>query len=121
MASGTQATISGTTIASNSAVNLGGGLFVDDGSAIGMSQSRVYRNTAASGGGLYVGNVGQSSGTIQSSALADNSTYQIHEQACAPLQPTILNYQDNVITPRSGQLDSVLLDVWRHHLDDWRV
>jgi hypothetical protein len=105
MASGVHAAISGTTIASNAAVDLGGGLFVDDGSIVNVTQSQVYRNTAASGGGLYVGSIGAPSGTIESSTLADNSSYQIHEQACSPLQRTILRYQNNAITPQSGQSD----------------
>ena len=105
MASGTAATLTGVTIAGNSAVNLGGGLFIDDGTVISVAQSRIYHNTARSGGGVYVGNIGTSSGTIQSSVLADNSQYQIHEQACSPLQRTILSYQGDVIAPRSGQSD----------------
>jgi len=105
MASGTSATIDGTTIARNSAVNFGGGLFVDDGSMLNLTNSRVYGNTAASGGGMYVGSIGPPSGTVQGSVLADNTTYQIHEQACPPLQRTILNYQNNRITPRPGSSD----------------
>ena len=105
IALGAQVTINGSTIAGNAAVDFGGGLFVDDSAVLNMTSSRVYKNTAGSGGGLYIGSNGPPSGTIQSSILADNSTYQIHEQACAPLQRTILNYQGNAITPRSGQSD----------------
>ena len=105
IALGAQVTINGSTIAGNAAVNFGGGLFVDDSAVLNMTSSRVYKNTAGSGGGLYIGSNGPPSGTIQSSILADNSTYQIHEQACSPLQRTILNYQGNAITPRSGQSD----------------
>jgi parallel beta-helix repeat protein len=105
LALGSQSTISNSTIAGNNAVNFGGGVFLDDSAVLNVSQSRIYRNVAGSGGGLYVGNNGPPAGTIQSSTIADNSTYQIHEQACSPLQRTILNYQNNVITPRSGQSD----------------
>src|SRR4029453_11064438 len=73
MALGAQATITGTTIAGNAAVNFGGGFFIDDGADLNMTSSRVYKNTAASGGGLYVGSIGPPSGTIQSSTVADNS------------------------------------------------
>jgi hypothetical protein len=105
LALGSTALIHGTTIARNAAVDFGGGLFIEEGSFINMSQSQVYRNTAGSGGGLYVGSFGPPSGTIQGSTIADNNNYQIHEQACAPLQATILSYQNNVVTPRSGQSD----------------
>ena len=105
LALGTTATISGATIAGNSAVNFGGGLFIDDSAVIGMSDSRVYRNTAGSGGGLYVGGLGPSSGTIQNTTIADNSTFQIHEQACSPVGTPILTYNNNDITPRIGFSD----------------
>ncbi len=105
MALGSRASLTGVTIAANSAVDFGGGLFIDDGAVLNMAQSRIYRNSATSGGGLYVGNNGPPSGTIQSSIVSDNSHYQIHEQACAPLQRTILTYQNNVIAPSTGQSD----------------
>ena len=105
MATNAQATFTGATIAGNTAANFGGGLFVDGSSVINMTGSRIYQNTAPSGGGIYVGNNGTSSGLIQSSIIADNANYQIHEQACTPLQPSILGYTNNVVTPRSGQSD----------------
>jgi len=94
--------ISGTTIARNAAGNFGGGLFVDDGAVLNLTNSQVYANTAATGGGgIYVGNIGPPSGTVQASTIADNSNYQILEQACPPLQPTTLRYLNNTIAPGS--------------------
>jgi parallel beta-helix repeat protein len=105
LALGTSATISNATIAGNAAVNFGGGLFIDDNAVVSISDSRVYRNTAGSGGGLYVGGIGPPSGTIVDTTIADNSTHQIHEQACSPPGTPILTYTNNVITPRSGFSD----------------
>ena len=107
MSLGTSATITGTHIAGNSAEDFGGGLFIDDAS-VSVAQSTIYRNSAGSGGGLFVGNTGPPTGTVQSSVIADNSTHQIHEQACSPLAPTILTYSNNTITPRSGFTDLYL-------------
>jgi hypothetical protein len=105
IALGATLTIQNSTVARNSAVNFGGGLFVDDAATLNMSAVNVYANTAASGGGLYVGSNGPPSGTVQNSTIADNTTYQIHEQACGSLQRTILTYQSNTVTPQSGQSD----------------
>jgi hypothetical protein len=98
LALGSNVTIQDTTIARNSSVDFGGGLFVDSGAALNLSSSRVYANSAGSGGGMYVGSIGPPSGIVQGSTLADNSNYQIHEQACSPLIRTILEYQNNTIT-----------------------
>jgi hypothetical protein len=97
------ATISTTTIARNASANYGGGIYLDTSSSLAMSSSRVYANTAANGGGLFAG--ATTSGTVQTSIIADNSTYQIYEQACAPAVRTILAYVNNNITPRSGSSD----------------
>jgi hypothetical protein len=105
IATGSVVTLDGVTIARNQSVDFGGGLFVESAAQISMTNSRVYGNTSGSGGGLYVGSNGPPSGTIQNSTIADNSTYQIHEQACSPLQRTILVYANNVITPRAGFSD----------------
>jgi hypothetical protein len=105
LALGSSASIQDSTFARNSAVNFGGGVFVDDGAILNLTNSNVYANVAGSGGGLYVGSNGPPSGTIQGSTLADNSTYQIHEQACSPLVRTILTYQNNRITPRASHSD----------------
>ena len=105
IALGSNVTVTGTTIAGNAAANFGGGVFVDDNAVLNLTNSRIYRNTAGSGGGIYVGNIGAPSGTIQSSTIADNGAFQIHEQACGHLSPPILTYNDNVITPSQGQSD----------------
>jgi hypothetical protein len=97
------ATISSTTIARNAAANYGGGIFLDTSASLAMGSSRVYWNTATNGGGLFAG--ATTSGTVQNSIIADNSTYQIYEQACAPALRTILAYVNNNITPRSGSAD----------------
>jgi hypothetical protein len=102
---GSVATISGTTIARNASVDFGGGIFVDGSAVLNVSTSIIYANSANSGGGMYIGNNGPPSGTIQTSVLADNFNYQIHEQACPPLQPTILEYSNNNIVARSGFSD----------------
>jgi FG-GAP-like repeat len=90
------ASISGTTIAHNTAGQHGGGLFLNDQSSISMNFSHVYGNAAGTrGGGLFLG-VGQS-GTIQNSIIADNTgvspNSQIHEDAC-----NAVNYPNNLIT-----------------------
>ncbi len=102
---GSTANITSSTIARNTAVDIGGGLFVDEAVVLNVNGSTIYANSANSGGGLYVGNIGVSSGTVQNSTIADNFNYQIHEQACGPLVRTILNYSNNNIVPRSGQSD----------------
>jgi hypothetical protein len=100
-------TISGTTIARNAAGNFGGGLFVDDGAVLNLTNSQVYANTAATGGAIYVGSVGAPSGTVQGTTIADNSgAYQIQEQACGSPPPTILRYVNNVIAPGGSGLYS---------------
>ncbi len=105
LAGETSAVIDTTTIARNAASDLGGGLFIDGAVSIALRNSRVYANTSASGGGLYVGSSGTSTGTVQSNVIADNSNYQIHEQACGSLVRTILAYVNNNIIPRAGSSD----------------
>src|SRR5262249_6117079 len=50
IALGTNLTMQNSTVARNSAVTLGGGLFVDDGATVNLSAVNVYANTAGSGG-----------------------------------------------------------------------
>ena len=101
------ANITATTIASNVAGLNGGGVFMDDGAALQMSGSRIFGNIANNpnqfgGGGLFVGPNGSSSGTIDSSIIADNTQYQIFENPCPK---TRLTYTNNTITPRPGAND----------------
>jgi hypothetical protein len=101
------AVISDTTIAANTAAVYGGGVFVDDNASVSVSGSRIYGNTASlgngfGGGGLFVGPNGNNSGTIENSIIADNSGYQIVEHGCPKTQ---LTYNNNTITPRSGNTD----------------
>lgn len=98
------ATVTGTTIAHNTAGLYGGAVFLNDTVSIQMSGSRLYDNTASQGGGLFVG-AANVTGTVQSSTIADNVGYQIVEHGCPR---TTLNYIGNTITPRSGNSDFYL-------------
>jgi len=101
------ASISGSTIANNTADQFGGGIFMNDGvNTLNMSSSNVYANTAGQrGGGVFTGASGSGghlqSGTIQSSIIADNisgiTPGQINEEGCSSM-----TYQNNTITPLSG-------------------
>jgi predicted outer membrane repeat protein len=105
LASGAAVSIQSSTIARNSSANFGGGIFADEAVVLNVTGSRVYANSANSGGGLYIGNNGTASGVVQTTTIADNFNYQVHEQACSPLVRTILVYSNNNIVPRSGQSD----------------
>ncbi len=101
------ATLNGTTIARNAAGVYGGGIFMDQNAGLSMSTSQVYDNTANlgngfGGGGLFVGPNGNNFGTVQNSIIADNGGYQVVEHACPQ---TRLTYNNNTITPRSGNND----------------
>ena len=94
--SSSTASISGTTIAQNTAAQHGGGIFANDQSAVNISYSNIYGNSAGTrGGGIFLG-AGQT-GTIQNSIFADNTgvqpSSQIHEDAC-----NAVNYPNNLIT-----------------------
>lgn len=100
-------TVSGNVIAPASGV--GGGLFVDEGAVLNISQSNLYGNTATTGGGLYVGNSPSganplSSGSVSNSTIADNANFQIHEQVCPPNTAPFLVYSNNNIATTSSQL-----------------
>ena len=94
--SSSSASISGTTIAQNTAGQHGGGIFANDQSAVNISYSNIYGNSAGTrGGGIFLG-AGQT-GTIQNSIIADNTgvqpNSQINEDAC-----NAVNYPNNLIT-----------------------
>jgi predicted outer membrane repeat protein len=100
------ASLSGTTLARNTAAHYGGGIFMDDNVNLSLDGSQVYDNSAnaagGGGGGLFVGPTGTNSGTVQNSTIADNSGFQIVEYPCPK---TRLTYTNNTITPRSGNND----------------
>ncbi len=90
------ATITGSTIAHNTAGQLGGGLFVNDNSTIAMSESQIYDNTAGNrGGGVFIG--GGQSGTIQNSVIADNVGSQFNSQITEDTCSSV-TYPSNLIT-----------------------
>ena len=99
---GTQssAVLNGSTLAQNTAGLYGGGIFMDGTAVLQMAGSRIYDNTAPTGGGLFVGPNGNNTGSVQNSIIADNSDYQIVEHRC-PM--TTLAYRNNTITPRVGR------------------
>jgi hypothetical protein len=105
------ATVSGTTIAGNTAGVYGGGIFMDGTAVLNMTGSRIYGNVANEtngfgGGGLFVSGPNEGNpGSISGSIIADNSPYQIYEQRCPK---TALTYNNNTITPRAGSTDLYL-------------
>jgi FG-GAP-like repeat len=100
-------TITGTTIAGNASQFFGGGVFLEAGGTVLIDGSNVYGNSAGNrGGGIFVGVNPPPAGTVQSSIIADNVNFQIAEDVC-PWTPgqnggPVLNYLNNVITPRPG-------------------
>jgi hypothetical protein len=101
--SNTALTVTGTTIAANTAGANGGGVFIYDATTFDIGSSRIYGNTvhaANTGGGIYVGsNAG--SGIIRDSIVADNNNFQISNFMC----PDQIQYRNNTITPSSGEND----------------
>jgi hypothetical protein len=106
-------TITDSTVADNSALASGGGVFVDLGGALTVDRSNLYRNVAsgaasARGGGLYVGTNPAApliTGTVQNSLLAHNTGFEVSEDSCTviyPYQFPILSYFNNTITAASG-------------------
>jgi hypothetical protein len=102
--SNTTLTVTGTTIAANTAGSLGGGVFTYDGTTFDIGSSRIYGNisqSANSGGGIYIG-AGTGAGNLHDSIIADNTNYQISSYQC----PTeVVQYRNNTITANTGQND----------------
>ncbi|HEV8309144.1 MAG TPA: hypothetical protein VGW35_15905 [Methylomirabilota bacterium] len=100
MASGT---IADTAIVENTSTNLGGGVYLNE-APVNITRSVVYRNSAgARGGGLAVFAASALAGTVQTSILADNSHFQIHDGGCPPTAP-LLTYLNNTITSPAADL-----------------
>ena len=101
IATSSSATISGTAISNNTSDQYGGGIFMDSNASIDMSASLIYANTASTNGGsgVFVGGSGNSSGTIQTTVIADNNTFQIAEHKCPAIA---LSYQNNTIVGGTG-------------------
>ena len=97
------ATITDTTIAGNGAAQFGGGIFVHQGTALTVDRSNIYANAAGSGvtnggGGLFVTRTAPvPTGVVRNSVIADNTNFQIQEEACPPLAATLLEYRNNTI------------------------
>jgi hypothetical protein len=101
--SNTTLTVTGTTIAANTAGANGGGVFIFDGTTFDIGSSRIYGNTVQAvntGGGIYVG-ASSGSGIIHESIIADNNNFQISSFMC----PDRIEYRNNTITASSGRTD----------------
>jgi predicted outer membrane repeat protein len=104
------ATITDTTFAGNSATQFGGGMFFHQGSAVTVERTNIYANTAGSGpsaggGGIFVTRTAPlPTGVVRNSVIADNTNFQIQEEACPPLTAPILQYRNNTLAALSGGL-----------------
>jgi predicted outer membrane repeat protein len=107
---GSSATLTGVRIAANQALHYGGGIFADSNVALSVSGSTIYRNTAPDGGGaIYVGQSGPNTGTIQTSALVDNSATSsdattILEACPPPASAPYLSYLNNTIVSSASSI-----------------
>jgi hypothetical protein len=102
------ATVVNSTLAANTAGGYGGGIFMDGTTVLDLRGSRVFNNTSGfpnGGGGLFVGPNGSNTGSVVSSIIADNATYQIVEHGCPGPK---LTFNSNTITPRTGSSDVYL-------------
>ena len=102
------ATVTDTTFAANTAAQFGGALFVHQGSTLTVDRSNIYANTAGSGvtaggGGIFVTRTAPlPTGVVRNSVIADNTSFEVQEEACPPLTAPLLEYRSNTLASLGG-------------------